>query len=32
MFDNSIVYIDEFSGFTKQEYNIVEEILKKQMK
>ena len=29
MFDNSIVYIDEFSGFTKQEYNIVEEILKK---
>ena len=29
MFDNAIVYIDEFSGFTKQEYNIVEEILKK---
>lgn len=29
MFDNSIVYIDEFSGFTKQEYNIVTEILKK---
>jgi len=29
MFDNSIVYIDEFSGFTKQEFNIVKEILKK---
>ena len=29
MFENSIVYIDEFSGFTKQEYNIVTEILKK---
>ena len=29
MFDNSIVYIDEFSGFIKQEYNIVTEILKK---
>lgn len=29
MFDNSIVYIDEFAGFTKQEYNIVEKILKK---
>lgn len=29
MFDNSIVYIDEFAGFTKQEYNIITEILKK---
>lgn len=29
MFDNSIVYIDEFAGFTKQEYNIVEKILEK---
>lgn len=28
-FDNSIVYIDEFAGFTKQEYNIVEKILEK---
>lgn len=29
MFDDSIVYIDEFAGFTKQEYNILTEILKK---
>ena len=29
MFDNSIVYIDEFAGFTKKEYNIVEKILEK---
>ncbi|MDO5555789.1 MAG: helicase-exonuclease AddAB subunit AddB [Clostridia bacterium] len=29
MFDNSVVYIDEFSGFTTQEYIIIEEILKK---
>ena len=29
MFENSIVYIDEFAGFTKQEYNIVEKILEK---
>lgn len=29
MFDNTIVYFDEFSGFTKQEYNIFTEILKK---
>ena len=29
MFDGATVYIDEFSGFTKQEYNIVTEILKK---
>ena len=27
--DNSIIYFDEFSGFTKQEYNIFTEILKK---
>ena len=27
--DNSLVYIDEFSGFTNQEYLIIEEILKK---
>ena len=29
IFDNSIVYIDEFSGYTEQEYIIIEEILKK---
>ena len=29
MFDNNLVYIDEFSGFTEQEYLIIEEILKK---
>lgn len=29
MFDNSLIYIDEFSGFTEQEYMIIEEILKK---
>ncbi|MBR3133073.1 MAG: helicase-exonuclease AddAB subunit AddB [Clostridia bacterium] len=29
MFDNSIIYIDEFSGFTTQEYDIIEELLKK---
>ena len=29
MFDNSIVFIDEFSGFTMQEYSIIEEILQK---
>ncbi len=29
MFDNSKVYIDEFSGFTEQEYHIIEEIAKK---
>ena len=23
MFDNSIIYIDEFAGFTEQEYNII---------
>ena len=26
-FENSIIYIDEFSGFTKQEYNIIEKLL-----
>ena len=29
MFNNSIVYIDEFAGFTTQEYKILTEILKK---
>ena len=29
IFDNAIVYFDEFAGFTKQEYNIFTEILKK---
>lgn len=29
MFDNSVIYIDEFSGFTNQEYNILKEILQK---
>lgn len=29
MFENSKVYIDEFAGFTEQEYKIIEEILKK---
>lgn len=29
MFENSKVYIDEFAGFTEQEYRIIEEILKK---
>lgn len=29
IFDNCIVYIDEFSGFTEQEYLVIEEILKK---
>lgn len=28
LFDNSIFYIDEFSGFTKQEYKIIEKLLK----
>lgn len=28
MFKNSLVYIDEFAGFTKQEYNLISEILK----
>ncbi len=29
MFDNSVIYIDEFLGFTKQEYNIFEKLLQK---
>lgn len=29
MFDNSVIYIDEFAGFTKQEYELIKEILKK---
>ncbi len=28
MFKNSYIYIDEFAGFTKQEYGIIEELLK----
>ena len=28
MFKNSIIYIDEFAGFTKQEYNLIESLLK----
>lgn len=28
LFENAIFYIDEFSGFTKQEYNIIEQLLK----
>lgn len=27
MFKDSYIYIDEFAGFTKQEYNIIEELL-----
>ena len=29
MFNNSIIYLDEFAGFTKQEYGIIERLLKK---
>ncbi len=29
MFDDSKIYIDEFAGFTEQEYHIIEEISKK---
>lgn len=29
IFDDSILYLDEFSGYTKQEYTIIEELLKK---
>ena len=29
MFNDSNIYIDEFSGFTTQEYNIIEELMKK---
>ncbi len=28
MFNNSYIFIDEFSGFTKQEYSVIEELLK----
>ena len=28
MFKNSLIYIDEFTGFTKQEYKIIEKLLK----
>lgn len=28
MFKNSLIYIDEFLGFTKQEYNVFEELIK----
>ena len=29
MFDNSLVFIDEFAGFTAQEYEIIKQIMKK---
>lgn len=29
MFDDSIIYIDEFLGFTPQEYNVFEKLIKK---
>ena len=29
IFDNSYIYIDEFAGFTKQEYNIITKLMKK---
>lgn len=29
MFDNSIIFIDEFVGFTPQEYRVIEELMKK---
>ena len=32
MFDNTEIYIDEFVGFTKQEYDIIEKLLKKAYK
>ena len=28
LFQNSYIYIDEFAGFTKQEYSIIEELIK----
>ena len=28
MFKNSLIYIDEFAGFTRQEYNVIEKLLK----
>ena len=32
MFDNSLVFIDEFAGFTNQEYEIIKQIIKKATK
>lgn len=32
MFENTLVYIDEFLGFTAQEYQVIKEILKKANK
>jgi len=32
MFDGAIVYIDEFAGFTEQEYNIIKKLFKKAKK
>ena len=32
MFDNSDIYIDEFSGFTRQEYQVIAKLLKKARK
>ena len=32
MFENTLVYIDEFLGFTAQEYEVIKEILKKANK
>ena len=29
MFDNSVIYIDEFAGFTKQEYTLIKKLLSK---
>lgn len=29
MFENSIIYIDEFAGFTKQEYTLITSLMKK---
>ena len=29
MFDNSVIYIDEFAGFTKQEYTLIKKLLGK---
>ena len=29
MFKDTVIYIDEFTGFTKQEYNVIEKLLKK---
>lgn len=32
MFDNSLVFVDEFAGFTAQEYEILKQIMKKAKK